>query len=159
LDASGKLQWVQAVGGTGFDFGLDIAFKNEENIYILGQFNDIVDFDPNSSKGLVASAGSGDFFILKLNQEGSGVSIDRFEARQLSLYPNPNRGEFSIELPQDIRSANYTLINVQSIPVCQGVVSHTNSHIQTMGLSAGLYIMHLRDNHGNIYQGKMKIVR
>ena len=46
-DYSGDpLEWVITIGGTGLDFPRDIAVDTYGNVYITGNFDDTVDFDP-----------------------------------------------------------------------------------------------------------------
>ena len=70
LDPSGNVIWVKTVGGTGVDFGKDIAVDVLGNVYIVGDFNGTVDFDPSNSTVNKVSFGGEDAFVLKLNSLG-----------------------------------------------------------------------------------------
>jgi hypothetical protein len=61
--SDGNIQWVEAFGGTGHDYGTRIAVDVNNNIYYTGNFLYTVNF-----KGISKTArGSTDIFILKLN--------------------------------------------------------------------------------------------
>ena len=67
LNSSGVVQWVYTAGGTGRDRGRKIALDSSGNIYVVGYYQNTVDF----GGGNVTSNGSWDAFILKLNSSGT----------------------------------------------------------------------------------------
>ena len=67
LNSSGVVQWVYTAGGTGRDRGRKIAIDSSGNIYVVGYYQNTVDF----GGGNVTSNGSFDAFILKLNSSGT----------------------------------------------------------------------------------------
>ena len=67
LNSSATFQWVNTYGGSAFDVGEDITVDSSGNSYITGYFEGTVDF----GGGNVTSAGSADFFVLKLNSSGT----------------------------------------------------------------------------------------
>lgn len=70
---SGNLIWYKRVGGLWDDSGRDIAIDANNNIYVVGSFQDTVDFNPGSSTNELISAGDDDAFILKLDASGNYV--------------------------------------------------------------------------------------
>ena len=74
LDSSGNFIWTKAVGGTGDDYGEDIAIDSNGNIHITGYFVSTVDFDPGIGVVNLTSAGSlgeTDIFVSKLDTNGN----------------------------------------------------------------------------------------
>lgn len=70
LDTNGNLLWVKQIGGTHYDNGNAIKTDASGNIYILGNFNGTVDFDPG--EGVTNLKGQNfDMFLLKLKSDGS----------------------------------------------------------------------------------------
>ena len=67
LNSSGVVQWVYTAGGGGRDRGRKIALDSSGNIYVVGYYQNTVDF----GGGNVTSNGSFDAFILKLNSSGT----------------------------------------------------------------------------------------
>ena len=64
---------AKQLGGTGSDFGNSITLDSSGNVYTTGTFAGTVDFDPGIGTSNLASAGSGDIFISKLDASGSFV--------------------------------------------------------------------------------------
>lgn len=65
--------FANVIGGTGYDVGFKIAIDSDENIYVLGTFTGIVDFNPITFPGSVdnhLSNGSYDIFLSKYDSSG-----------------------------------------------------------------------------------------
>lgn len=71
LDALGNLIWVKQIGGSDSDKGRSIYLDNNQNIYISGQYYNIVDFDPGAGTYSIFTNGNSDGFIVKLNANGN----------------------------------------------------------------------------------------
>jgi hypothetical protein len=84
-DTAGQYQWVRSIGGSGNDHGRDLALDANGGIYLTGEFEDTVDFDPDTSQYLLTSVGESDVFLAKFSPEGDfqwasrmgGPSYDR----------------------------------------------------------------------------------
>lgn len=70
LDIDGNLLWVKSFGNSGEDIAYSIQVDNDNNIYITGQFEHTIDFDPGVGVFNLTSNGGEDAFILKLNSDG-----------------------------------------------------------------------------------------
>ena len=70
LNSLGNFLWARAMGGTTFDTGKDIALDASDNVYTTGLFAGTADFDPGESVENLASAGSNDIFVSKLDSSG-----------------------------------------------------------------------------------------
>lgn len=66
LDAQGDFMWVKQMGGSGNDYGYDIAVDAAGCIYTTGPFSTTGDFDPGPNVFNLTSAGAGEVFITKL---------------------------------------------------------------------------------------------
>jgi hypothetical protein len=78
-NASGVLDWVKGIGGSGDDEGKDIAVDNSGNIYVLGNFANVVDFDPSANLALKTAQGSSDVFIAKFNNNGTLAQVNSIQ--------------------------------------------------------------------------------
>src|SRR5215207_9026089 len=76
-DADGKFIWVKGVGGTSSDGGYGITVDESSNVYLTGLYAGTVDFDPGSGMSNLTSAGFGDVFVLKLDEDGNFVWAKR----------------------------------------------------------------------------------
>jgi len=71
LDADGKFLWAAQMGGTGWEGARGVAVENGVGIYVVGNFNGTVDFNPDSATTYNLTANGGDdIFIVKLSLNG-----------------------------------------------------------------------------------------
>ncbi len=71
-NSSGAFQWVRTYGQRNFEGARDICEDSQGNLYITGEFEGTVDFNPPQLDTL-SSAGATDAFILKLDPNGSFI--------------------------------------------------------------------------------------
>lgn len=62
--------WANALGNSTSSYGTSIATDSENNVYVLGKFEDTLDLDPGAGVFNVISNGGHDIFIQKLNING-----------------------------------------------------------------------------------------
>lgn len=70
LDVSGNFVWAKGMGGTDSDEGLSVTVDNQNNIYTVGSYETMVDFDPGASTLELTSVGATDIFLSKLDSAG-----------------------------------------------------------------------------------------
>ena len=73
LDAFGNFVWAKGIGGAATDFGREIKIDSYGNIFIIGAYSKLTDFDPGASVFNLANSGKYDSFILKLTALGDFV--------------------------------------------------------------------------------------
>jgi hypothetical protein len=71
LDDNGNFLWAKATGGTDWDYGYGLALDSSRNIYTSGRFGATMDFDPGAGTTSLNSAGEGDAFLSKLDNNGN----------------------------------------------------------------------------------------
>jgi hypothetical protein len=71
LDASGNFVRAYNYGGTGSDLGKTISTDGSGNVYVSGDFNATVDFDPTAGTSNYTSLGSSDMFFQKIDATGA----------------------------------------------------------------------------------------
>ena len=99
IDSLGKFVNALQIGGTSRDYGMSIVCDSQDNIYTTGFFGGTVDFDPGAGiSNLTVPSGYLGLFVLKLNdgEFATGVSEKPSAIRGLSVYPNPNKGCFTV---------------------------------------------------------------
>ncbi len=70
-------QWAKGIGGTSAETGEGIATDGSGNVYITGILQGTVDFDPGPGTFTLASAGSQDIYVCKLDATGNFVWAKR----------------------------------------------------------------------------------
>ncbi|MCU0440201.1 MAG: putative Ig domain-containing protein, partial [Raineya sp.] len=73
LDASGNFVWAKSMGGFNDDQAYNITIDASGNVYTTGFFQGTADFDPGTGVFNLASAGSYDIFVSKLDASGNFV--------------------------------------------------------------------------------------
>lgn len=71
LNASGNFLWARSFGGSLNDFGASIKFNGASNVYVSGNFQGTVDFDPGTGTANLTSGGMRDAFVQKLDTSGN----------------------------------------------------------------------------------------
>ena len=140
LDSEGNLIWAKRVGGTGTGDGLSIKVDKMKNIYITGYFSGTIDFDPDENifNLISAKGGPSDIFILKLT-EGLNVRVNYIQESNIKLYPNPSRGQFNIEISEEVENARFEIVNNLGNKVYKGILNKPTNTINLVGLSSGIY--------------------
>ena len=77
LNSDGEYVWAKSMGGTGSDIGNSLVVDSLDNVYFVGHFNNMADFDPGAGTENLTSAGSDDIFVSKLNSSGAYVWAKR----------------------------------------------------------------------------------
>jgi len=77
-NSSGAHQWSFKLGTTGTDDGYGIGTDSSGNIYITGQFQGTVDFDPGAGTTNLISNGNADVFLAKYSSAGALVWAKNF---------------------------------------------------------------------------------
>ncbi|HET6991335.1 MAG TPA: SBBP repeat-containing protein, partial [Bacteroidia bacterium] len=71
-------EWAKSVGGTGSDLGYSVATDASGNVYTIGLFTVIGDFDPGPATLNFTSAGGEDIFLTKLSASGNLLWAEQF---------------------------------------------------------------------------------
>lgn len=92
LDVNGNFVWAKSFVSTSNSTVTSIALDSLGDTYITGSFNGTLDFDPNIGTFSVASAGSYDAFILKINSSGNFVWVKTISSVGAAYPLNPTYG-------------------------------------------------------------------
>lgn len=79
LDANGNYLWAKGMGGTSDEESNGLALDGFGNVYATGGFESTVDFDPGPGTFNLTPVGSGDGFVVKLDEAGDFVWAQAFE--------------------------------------------------------------------------------
>ncbi len=71
-DTYGNYLWAKSIGGTYRDYSYSIAVDTNNNVYIIGTFDNTVDFDPGpDTANITAAYLNGDVFFAKYDTDGN----------------------------------------------------------------------------------------
>jgi hypothetical protein len=88
LDLNGNLLWAKQIGGTGTDKPTAMTIDATGNIYIVGSFQNQVDFDPSTSTMASLQGSSGSIFICKYDSNGNYIWAKKISSLDPNV-PNP----------------------------------------------------------------------
>jgi predicted RNA-binding protein with PUA domain len=78
MNADGALLWAKHLEGNGLAIGNTILGDDANEIYVSGQFRNIVDFDPGEDTVSINAFNQGAGFLLKLNDNGEFIWVKRY---------------------------------------------------------------------------------
>ena len=70
FDSNGTYSWAYTWGGTGYDDGFGVAVDVLGDVFVVGNFDGTVDFDPGDGTAMHASNGFYDIFLSKFDYNG-----------------------------------------------------------------------------------------
>ena len=112
--ATGNIDWINAIGGTGPDSGSGVVVKANDNFLITGRYRNIMDVDPDASNFSLSSNGGNSVFLLEYDDQGdfvNGFSFDSnsdMESYDIELDNNENiylTGYFKATVDFDLKAA------------------------------------------------------
>lgn len=163
LDASGNFLWAKQIGGILPDGGSSIAIDASGNLYITGEFDGTVDFDPNAGTYSLTSLGVSDIFILKLDAQGNfiwakqmaGVLDDYGTSIAIDLSGNVyTKGTFQGTVDFDPGVGSYPLTADGSDDVFISKLTSSGNFVWAVQLGGNSYYLGISiaiDATGNVY--------
>ncbi|HLF65098.1 MAG TPA: T9SS type A sorting domain-containing protein [Saprospiraceae bacterium] len=73
LNDSGDFIWARLINGPGQSVGRDIVIDEDQNVYMIGEFQSTMDFDPGANLFEMTSGIFSDVFILKVDVDGNFI--------------------------------------------------------------------------------------
>ncbi len=139
LDDAGNFRYAKQLGGTSWDYGNSIAIDNWGNVYSVGSFQDVVDFNQESGIFMVGPAVGSDIYIHKMSQDGFTGVVNAETDFENRFYPNPTDGKLSISIGnQPFRFCFYNTLGKQ---VLNGNSSNSNIAVDLAELPSGIYFL------------------
>jgi hypothetical protein len=152
-----------SISATGYDSFLTVldaggnyvaaeSFPYEWNSFVLGSGSTIVstgkftlsrDFDPSAATSSMTSLGMADIAVVKLSMSLVSVQQNSNESEEISLYPNPNAGNFEFNAPlgSQVKIVNSIGQTVSEFPVTNGT-----QPVNLNNCKAGIYVVMINTN-------------
>lgn len=164
LDENGNFLWVKQIGGVYTEhLGATILDVNG-NIFTIGWFEGVVDFNPGAASYIFTSYGGHDTFIQKLDKDGNflmakyilGTSYNRGNSLALDAYGNIYMtGGFALEADFDPSSATFNLTSNGDEDIYILKLNEHGSFVWAMNMGGDSWDDEGRsittDGNGNIY--------
>ncbi len=130
LNPSGNFIWGKNIGGTSTDEVQDINSDASGNIYLTGAFVGSADFDPHpTATDYRLSAGSADYFVLKLGSNGNQIwahTFGKFGADETNAVITDSKGVYvagyfrgTVDFDPDTTTYNVSSISGSADPFIQ----------------------------------------
>lgn len=148
LDANGNYGWARQLGSTNLvgTQGNSIVVDASSNLITGGGFQGPVDFDTEATT-YTMTASNGYNFIQKMNSGSVGIKENTLNT-DLKLYPNPNNGNFNINIENIEKGLSLDICNVLGEKVYNQGISELNT-VLDLHLKSGVYFVNITDIHGN----------
>ncbi len=111
------------------DFPTGIAFDASENMYISDLINERV---------------------RKVNLAALGVNQATANETKISVFPNPNKGVFTVALPGNTSTATVTVFDMNGKTVAVKTTTEASLNVDLSGYPTGLYLVNVNDNFGQL---------
>lgn len=82
FNGNGEIIWIDVILSEYLLECSEIVTDNQSNVYIIGNFDNQVDFNPGLLTHFAASTGSADAFILKLNSQGDFDWVKTYQSEE-----------------------------------------------------------------------------
>lgn len=143
LTSDGNFIWVQQLGGSaGGESGTAICIDASNNLLIAGILSASGNYQPFGTTTL-ATHGSNDIFMVKLQSSFLGTADFVSNEKAFTVYPNPNNGEFTIDLKEE---AEVVITNMLGQTILQKKLSLGDNSINLQDKANGIYFVTVNDD-------------
>jgi len=141
--------WAKSAGGTSYDYGNSCSTDANGNIIATGFFySPTITFGTTTLTNADNTGNIADMFIVKLNGV-SGIEESAFGGENVSVYPNPSTGMFSIVAPSlKGEKSSIEIYNVLGEKVFQSIINNQSSIINLENQPNGIYFLSIKTEQG-----------
>ncbi|MCH7535912.1 MAG: T9SS type A sorting domain-containing protein [Bacteroidetes bacterium] len=147
LDSAGNFVWAGSIGGTLVDVGNFVAVDDADNVFIVGMYRNVVDFDPGTNNTSLTSLGGADAFVLKLDLSTVNVA-EHVLGKAGSVSPNPNNGDFQINLPENPGEVVINVFTLDGRLIKSQIENNNNTVTLNIEGANGIYVVEVVSDSG-----------
>ncbi len=159
LNASGSFLWLRQYLGTPntWNGSLDTYIDENLDIYSIGYFDSLVDFDYGYNGYNVPIEGNNmNVYVMKLGQDNFPVGLNDFESNvALNMFPNPTNGEFQILLKEECEFLKISIYSITGQLLSAEKFHNTDRILFNLAGKAGTYILKIENDLGEVTQVKI----
>ena len=155
LDENGNYIWATSFGGTGDDAGLAIAIDKNENIYLSGYFESIVNIDLGIPPFDIIVNGLQDAFLIKLIPSIISSNNEVINHSLIDVYPNPTTNKVNFRLGE-LRDVSITIRNITGETVFQSELISSDNYLVDLNVQQGIYLVEVKGNN-TFHQTKLVV--
>jgi hypothetical protein len=151
FNANGVCLWVIQCNSTNGSTGImSVQSTNTANeIYIAGTINGSATIQNTTMQGV----GNLDPFFIKMSGVSVGVENESL-VQNISAFPNPNRGIFSIQMPTT--EGKIQVINALGTTIIERFIRDTNTEIDIQSQEDGIFFVEITTKEGRFIQKIIK---
>ncbi|MCW3070150.1 MAG: hypothetical protein JWO44_40 [Bacteroidetes bacterium] len=157
--SAGHFISVDAIEGSGFEYGTCISIDPDDHVFISGPFTDVCDFDPSAAVASQTSVSLSNMnlYLAKYSQPLVGIS-EQEEHVFPDVYPNPASSFISIAIKAEgsNRIRKTVLYDLQGKRLSEQQLNDTRARVELSGLAEGVYLLAVQTDKGITYT---KIIR
>lgn len=149
LDSLGNFVWAKKAGGTRYDYANAMALDNIGNPFIAGAFaSSTITFDSTILTNADTSGNTTDLLIAKLGNTLTGIESLKI-INDISVFPNPANDFLNIYF-QNANKKNIKIIDALGNYILVFNSSHLHENFNIKNFPAGLYLVIVQNDHGEI---------
>ena len=156
LNKNGNYEWVVAFAAPNYNpvSANAIWVDDSLNVYSVGDFYNSCDFDPGTGSDSLYATVSGfeDIFIHKMGQPILLDIDDSSAIQKASVYPNPGRGLFQLNL---IENSEIKIYNSVGQVILEKKCFTGLNNIDICSSASGLHIMKIKNEKGAVSYSKL----
>lgn len=156
LDATGNYVWCSQIGnnslGTCIGYGISVDASN--NVLTCGQYDGPNDFDFGSATVTLNHLGRLDAYVHKISQAVSAISEAK-SMNEVSIYPNPNNGIFTIETSLVSNNNSIEVFNIFGQLVYRQKAIAASTLVDISNQASGVYFVKITSEGQHIATQKI----
>jgi hypothetical protein len=154
LNSTGVISWQKCLGGTANDVAMSIQTTTDNGYVVAGRSN-------SSNNDVTNPKGLDDFWVVRfVGTPAPAIGIPEMTGNdsQVSVYPNPGSGVFTISSAASPEGNQLKIMNAAGQIIYNAELSRAGFRADLSGVAKGLYLLQISDANGRVTGLKKLIV-